>query len=199
MDLSPRQAQFADAALALLAREGMPAVTFRTVASEAGMSLGAVQKAFPAKDAMLAAMFQRMRETAAAPALGEPGRPTLRGWLVDLLASILPFDEPRRAAQLQASAFAERAAFDRAIGGAIAASDRELIGSLAGLVRRGIAEGEVPPTVDADAAARSWLALAQGLAAQLLYDPRDQDAVRRDAEYAIGRLLGQDDVGGGVR
>ena len=61
MDLSPRQAEFADAALRLVARDGLSAVTFRSLAAEAGMSLGAVQKAFPSKEQLLRAMFGRLR------------------------------------------------------------------------------------------------------------------------------------------
>ena len=68
-------------------------------------------------------MFARLRETASGSALAEPGRPTRRGWLVDLMVSVLPLDEPRRAAELQGAAFAERAAFDPVIGAAVAASD----------------------------------------------------------------------------
>jgi len=80
MMLTPRQAGFADAALRLLAREGMASVTFRTVAAEAGMSLGAVQKAFPSKDVMLRVMFARLRETSAGPAQqGSAGPPSRTG------------------------------------------------------------------------------------------------------------------------
>lgn len=91
----------------LLAREGMTAVSFRTVSAGPDMSPGAVQKAYPSKDVMLRVMFARLRETASRQSLVEPGRPTLRGWLVDLMVSVLPLDGPRRAAELQGAAFAE--------------------------------------------------------------------------------------------
>ena len=54
------------------------------------------------KDVMLRAMFSRLRDSAAAPALAlaEPGRPTLRGWLMELMVATLPLDEARRAADL---------------------------------------------------------------------------------------------------
>ncbi len=189
MDLTPRQTGLADVALALLARDGLAGVTFRTVAAEAGLSVGAVQKAFPSKNVMLAAMFARLRATAASAALGEPGRPTLHGWLTELLLSVLPLDAFRRDSQLQANAFSELAAYDPAIGAAIAASDHELTSQLALLVRRSIGEGEVPSTVDPDAVARLWLALAQGLASQLLYAPRPEGAVRADVALAVAKLL----------
>jgi len=44
--LSARQGELADAALRILGRDGIAAVSFRAVAAESGWSLGAVQKAF---------------------------------------------------------------------------------------------------------------------------------------------------------
>ena len=187
--MTPRQTEFADAGLRLLARDGMASVSFRTVAAEAGMSLGAVQKAFPSKDVMLRAMFARLRETASGTALVEPGRPTLRGWLVDLMVSVLPLDGDRRGAELQGAAFAERAAFDPAIAAAVTASDRELRGGIARLVGRAKAEGEVDDSVDPDAAAWAVLAFMQGMASQLLYDPAPEDAVRRQCERVVEAVL----------
>ena len=72
MELTPRQAEFSDAALRLLAREGWPPVSFGTVAAEAGMSLGAVQKAFASKNDLLSAMFSRLRRTGYGPIGVEP-------------------------------------------------------------------------------------------------------------------------------
>lgn len=189
MDVTPRQAEFADAALRVLAREGMTSVSFRTVAAEAGMSLGAVQKAFPTKDLMLRVMFARLRATASTQSLVEPGRPTLRAWLVDLMVSVLPLDEPRRAAELQGGAFVERAAFDPGTAAAVAASDHELRRAIARLVRRAHAEGEVPKSVDPDAAAWAVLAFMQGMASQLLYDPASEDAVRRQCQWVVDAVL----------
>lgn len=192
MELTARQIEFADAALRLLARSGMASVSFRTVAAEAGMSLGAVQKAFPSKDELLAAMLQRMRDRLTQPLLGEPGRPELRAWLVDLMVSVLPLDEARRTAELQASGFAERAAHDEAIARVIAEGDREIVGRIALLIGRGIAEGEVSPGLDPDMCARGWLAIAQGLSAELLYDPRPEDEIRALVRFLVDRLLGTD-------
>ena len=133
-------------------------------------------------------MFARLRETASGSALAEPGRPTLRGWLVDLMVSVLPLDEPRRAAELQGAAFAERAAFDPVIGAAVAASDHELRNAIARLVRRAHAEGEVPASVDPDAAAWALLTFMQGMASQLVYDPAPEDVDRRQCEWVIDAL-----------
>jgi len=189
VELTPRQAEFADVALRLLTREGIGSVTFRTVAAEAGMSVGAVQKAFPSKDLMLRVMLARLRETSAGLVRLEPGGPTVEAWLVERMLSQLPLDEPRRAAELQRVAFAERAAFDPDIAAAVAASDHELRDALAELLRQAQAGSQLSASVDVDAAAWAARAFIQGMASQLLYDPAPEDSVRRQCEWVVEILL----------
>jgi AcrR family transcriptional regulator len=189
MELTPRRAAFADAALRVLARDGMASVSFRTVAIEAGMSLGAVQKAFPTKDIMLRVMFARLRETSPGPARSVPGGPTVEGWLVERMMSLLPLDEARRNAELQRVSFAERAAFDPVIAAAVAASDHELWDALAEMMRQAQASGHLPASVDPEAAAWAARAFIQGMANQLLYDPAPEDAVRRQCQWVVKTLL----------
>ena len=189
VDLTPRQTELADAALRLLAREGMPAVTFRAVAAESGWSLGAVQKAYASKSALLAAMFARLREAAQPRVTTEPGRPTLHEWLVGLFLSIMPLDERRRDLQLQGSAFTQRAAYDPAVAAAMSLSDNEIRGLLGGLVRRAQGEGEVSRELDPDDVAWQFLALAEGVSAQLIYEPQPTAVVRARVATAVDRLL----------
>lgn len=189
MELTARQAEVADAALRIIAGDGLPAATFRTVAAEAGWSLGAVQKAFPTKDQMLAAAFARLRERAAPLPPGEPGRPSLHGWLVALLVGILPLDDSRRAAQRQSDAFAQWALAEPSVAAAIAESDAQVRGLLASLVARARSEGEVAAHVDPETTAWAVLALAQGLAAQLLYMPEPEEQVREHLVAALQALL----------
>lgn len=189
MDLTARQADLADAALRIIAREGLQAVSFRAVAAEGGCSLGAVQKAFPSKDLMLTAAFARVRERAAPLPPGEPGRPNLHDWLVALLVAILPLDERRAAAQRQGDAFAQRALTDPEVAAAIASSDDEVRGLLASLVARARSEGEVPAHVEPHDVAWAVLALVQGLAAQLLYQPRPEAEIRPRLAAVVEMLL----------
>lgn len=189
MDLTPRQSELADAALRLLGREGMAAVTFRSVAAESGWSLGAVQKAFASKDDLLAAMLTRLRATAAPGPESPPGQPDVATWLTELFISILPIDDARRALTLQGSAFGERAAYDPGMARVIAASDAEVRGLVAALIGSGQANGELSAAIDAEAAAWAFLALAQGAATQLLYDPVPLEELRRRAEVAVRALL----------
>lgn len=189
MTLSPRQADYADAALAVLSRDGLAGVSFRTVAAESGRSLGAIQKAFPSKADLLTAMFARLRDTAVPLPAGEPGRPTLVGWLVDLFLSMQPLDDERRAAYTRSSAFTDHALREPAVAEAITAGDAEIRERLVSLVRRAQAEGEVSTTVDADSAMWAFVALAQGTASQLLLDPALAAGLRDRVRHAVTALL----------
>lgn len=194
MPLTERQVEFADAALRVLERDGMAAVSFRSVAAEAGWSLGAMQKAFASKDALLAAMFARFREAEVALPAQPPGQPTLADWLTELFLLTQPLDESRRSSYLRANAFGELAVTDPHIGAAIAASDAEIAGLLAGLVRRAQSTGEVPAAVDPDATAWAFLALAQGSASRLLYAPDTEARVAAIARTTIATLLHESPV-----
>jgi AcrR family transcriptional regulator len=187
--LTARQSELADAALRILGRDGIAAVSFRAVATESGWSLGAVQKAFASKADLDAAVLQRLRESSVTMPPGEPGRPTLRGWLVELALAVLPLDAARREATLRGAAFAERAAFDEAIGRTIAGGDAGIRGLVARLVSRARAEGEVPAELDPDRVAWAFLALITGAATQLLYDPVPEDDVRTLVDDAVRGLL----------
>lgn len=189
VELTGRQTELADVVLAIIARDGLPAASFRAVAVESGWSLGAVQKAFPSKDKMLSAAFSRLRARSLPLPAGEPGRPRLDGWLVGLLLTILPLDQERIAAQRQGDAFAQHALTDPSIAAAIAASDDHIRGLLASLITRAQSEGEVPATVDPAVTAWAVLAIAQGLAAQLLYRPEPESDVRRRLKHTVGALL----------
>jgi AcrR family transcriptional regulator len=187
--LSARQGELADAALRILGRDGIAAVSFRAVAAESGWSLGAVQKAFASKAALDAAVLQRLRETSVTLPPGEPGRPTLRTWLVELAVAVLPVDQARREATLRGAAFADRAAFDEAIGRTVAEGDAVIRALVARLVSRARAEGEVPADLDPDHVAWAFLALITGAATQLLYDRASEAEVRARVDDAVRGLL----------
>ena len=189
MPSEERIAEFAEAALRMVARDGLSAVSFRAVASESGWSLGAVQKAFASKHDLLAATLAHAQSRATTQAGGEPGRPTLHRWLVRLVLATLPLDPERRSAVLVGVAFADRAPFDPSIAATLAAGDSDLRSRLAQLFARAQHEGELAASVDRDRLARSILALASGLAAQLLYDPVTDDEAAALLDQAIAGLL----------
>ena len=172
-----RTDELAAAALRLVTVGGLPAVTFRSVAAESGWSLGAVQKTFPTKDALVRATLAYAQSSIAVRLSVDPGRPTLRAWLVELVMATLPLDAARRSACLVGVAVSDRAPFDPELAGSLAAWDAELRGNLARLAGRARHEGELHPLVDGEDLARAVLAFAAGLAGQLLYDPVDEATV----------------------
>lgn len=172
-----RTDDLAAAALRIVTAHGLPAVTFRAVAAESGWSLGAVQKTFRTKDELIRATLAHAQESVSTQLSIDPGRPTLRAWLVELVMATLPLDDARRSACLVSVAVSDRAPFDPALARSLADWDAELRGRLALLAGRARHEGELDPAVQGDALARSVLAFAAGLAGQLLYDPVDEAGV----------------------
>jgi AcrR family transcriptional regulator len=189
MPNSSRQAEFADAALRIVARDGLGALSFRAVASESGWSLGAVQKAFATKDALLLATLERTQAQVSAVASAEPAKPTLERWLVELVIATLPLDPQRRAAVVVGVAFADRAPFDRAIADRLTESDAAIRALLVRLFAWRRAEGDLTARLSDLALARVILAFAAGLAGQLLYDPQPTPEVEELVTAAIGALL----------
>lgn len=181
MKLTTAQRDYAEAGLRVLANADWGSVSFRSVAKEAGKSLGAIQKAFPRKELMLQAMFHALRDQAAAPMIGEPGQPDLSTWLTNLSLQILPLDEERLKKERLGASFVQLADANPAYAQALRESDAEVIEAIAALINR--------ESVDGRRKARVWFALISGYAEQLRYDPRPEAEVRAEIEYAIEKLL----------
>lgn len=97
MDHEARRSRLSEVVCDLVAERGLEAVSVRTVASAAGVSIGAVQHYFPTKDAMLLAAHEHAnaevsaRAEAAAADAASP-REALRA----ILLSLLPGDDASR-------------------------------------------------------------------------------------------------------
>ena len=183
-----RTDELAAAALRLVTVGGLSAVTFRSVAAESGWSLGAVQKTFPTKEALVRATLAYAQSSISVRLSVDPGRPTLRPWLVELVMATLPLDDARRSACLISVAVSDRAPFDPELAASLAAWDADLRGKLQLLAGRARFEGELHPDVDGDVLARAVLAFAAGLAGQLLYAPRDEADVRPLVQATLAAL-----------
>lgn len=172
-----RTDELSAAALRIVTALGLPAVTFRAVAAESGWSLGAVQKTFPNKDALIRATLDYARAMVTTQLSVDPGRPTLRSWLGDMVMATLPLDDARRSACLVDVAVAARAPFEPEVAQSIADWETDLRGKIFRLAARARHEGELRSDVDGELLARAVLAFAAGLAGQLLYDPVDEATV----------------------
>lgn len=183
-----RTDELAAGALRIVTRDGLAAVTFRAVAAESGWSLGAVQKTFRTKRELISATLVYAQTRVSDVVSVDPGRPTLREWLVNLVVATLPLDDDRRSACLIGVAFSDRAPFDGEIAEALRAWDQEVRHRLGMLAGRAHAEGELDRRIDGDRLARAVLAFAAGLASQLLYDPMDEESARILVTSTIGAL-----------
>jgi AcrR family transcriptional regulator len=156
------------AALQVLDRQGNAGTTMRAVAAEAGLSLAGLMHYFPSRDLLLTEVLVSLDREAEAVYLERgqqfgPGellaermelnqREPVRARLYVMLIAAATADPNHPAAQW----FRERFELFRTV--------------VAQHVRDQQARGEVPKHVDADHAARSLLAAADGIQNQWLYD-----------------------------
>ncbi|WP_343900164.1 TetR/AcrR family transcriptional regulator [Arthrobacter rhombi] len=181
--------EFADAALRIVGRDGMVALSFRAVAAEAGWSLGAVQKAFATKQELLLAALERAQVAVVSEVTSRPARPDLRTWLGDLIMETLPFDDARRAAVVVGIAFSDRAPFDAEIAAILQGQSAGVREQLVRLLEWRRADGELRAALDDAAIARALLAFAGGLAAELIYTPADPGSIDKLVRDTVDALL----------
>ncbi len=157
MNRDAARRQIAAALLAVLAEQGIDAVSVRTVATAAGRSPGAVQKYFATKDEMLAAALELYCERSGAriDAVTRDEDPVET--VTALVAATLPLDEPRRVETLVLHEFALRAAHEEQLAERLRALDQQLLGELTAYLET------TPETASA------IFALSDGLAMRLLY------------------------------
>jgi len=169
-----------NAAIAVVAEDGVAAATFEAVGRRAGYSRGLATQRFGSKQALIEAVIDHLhgQQEAALAAAGIDERPGLEAVLsfVDLYLRALDADDQSRAYfMLLSSAVADatplRAAF---------AAEHARVGArLEHLIRRGQAEGNVRADLAPAAAALMVGSLLLGLSMQRLVDPdTDLDPIR---------------------
>jgi AcrR family transcriptional regulator len=176
----------ADAVLRITARDGLHQVSIRTVAAEAGRSVGMVQRRFGSKDHLLRAAMRRVIEQvggrirAQVAALGPEPEPRA---LVECLTRELVTVGPER----HGEAMAWLAFLARAV----------VVPELAAELRDQYVPGERwiatvlrdRPGLDPDLAAVELLALVDGLTAHVLLGRIDEATALRALHAQLDRLL----------
>jgi AcrR family transcriptional regulator len=171
VDRAERKRTIAESLLRLVAREGIEKVSVRTVAAEAGMSAGAVQKYFATKEDMLAVAFELTGEFLIRRWADIQSEGTFIEVLREHILAALPLDEQRRAELVVVLAFTARAATQpewarqlrRDYGDAYDRTIRFIrLGQSTGAVRDDLAAGRLADLV---------LALTDGFSARLLHTP----------------------------
>ncbi|MCP2333815.1 MULTISPECIES: TetR/AcrR family transcriptional regulator [Actinoalloteichus] len=193
VDREERRHHVADALLRIIEREGLEAVSVRTVSAEAGCSVGAVQRYFRSKDEMLRFALETAISRAASRMaeirLG-PGLMSFPDALRAAVVEYLPLDDGRLAESRIWAAFSARAVVDPAFRAVITALDRPARDQLARVFAYAESVGELPAGHDHEALACLVIALMDGLMWSLLLRPAPEErAVHLAAVDAAVRAL----------
>lgn len=178
-----------EAAVAVVAEEGVSAATFEAIGRRAGYSRGLATQRFGSKQGLIEAVIACLHERQE-DALAEQGIDEMSGFeallaYVDLfLRGLETRDDSRAYFMLLASAVADLAA----IRSAFAEEHIRIKHRLEGFVRRGQAEGDIRPEVDPAAAALMVGGLLMGLNMQVMVDPSTDVAPLREMSLATLRL-----------
>ncbi|WP_051046040.1 TetR/AcrR family transcriptional regulator [Nocardiopsis alkaliphila] len=161
-----RRRLIAEALHRIAARDGLEGVSVRSVAAEATVSAGAVQREFGTKDKLLRFALQVSVEEVVGQ-FGRirvgPGRMAFTDALHQVLVDLLPTDERRLARARIWTAFYARAAVDAAFSDTIAELNVRTRSSLIALLDYARRQGELAPEVDVEKVSELLLVLIDGL------------------------------------
>ena len=160
------------AAIMVVAQEGVGAVTFDSVGRQAGFSRGLASQHFGSKQGLIEAVIEHLqaREAARLAEIDVDAMPGLEAVLayVDMaLADMAGKGEGQAYVKLLSSAVAEGADMRATF----AANHAKVQDHLAGMLRKGQVDGTVRPEIDCDATALMIGCLLFGFSMQLLVDP----------------------------
>jgi TetR/AcrR family transcriptional regulator, transcriptional repressor of bet genes len=165
-------ADLTEALVRVVAGHGLDAVSIRSVAREAGVSLGTVQYHFATKDQLLLAAYRRVIDDVTARARKIAARAAgPAAYIRALLHELLPLDDRREAELRVAVAFTARSVHSPSLTELYTDGYRALTGAIAGALQLAIELGEAAPGVDPRRDATHVVALADGLAWHLLCAP----------------------------
>jgi AcrR family transcriptional regulator len=194
VDHDERRTQIIDGLIRVAARAGLHAVTMRSVAAEAGVSLRLVQYYFESKAGLLHAAIEHLerrshaRWTARLARLPSP--PTARAFIAAFLDEALPTDEPSRTFHRVFTSYAVLAmtAPDLAEQPFVEGPNR-LERQLADVLRSAQAGGELASDRDPAAEAVRLVTISHGLGTSVLMGQRTAEAARTVLRYHLDRLF----------
>jgi AcrR family transcriptional regulator len=166
-----RRQQILDAALRCFSRDGFHATTTADIVRESGLSQGALYLYFATKDDIVVALADdRHQGEVFLNALAQSEQDPVQGMmlLVELYGRVLA--DPRRTdmRRVGIQGWAEALRNPR-IHQSVVEGFTTVRAAIVELIRRGQATGQIRPEVDPDAAARTMIAVFQGLVLQLTW------------------------------
>nr|WP_246259647.1 TetR/AcrR family transcriptional regulator [Streptomyces typhae] len=164
----------------MIARSGMEAVSLRDVAADAGVSMGAVQRCFRTKDEMLLFALEHISARVGARAhtrLAQSPEPRSAATLLARTLSAIALADPEDRTDAQVwLAFVAHAAVSEPLAAVLCQTYTDLHDLLVWLIGYGKDTGEFRADADPELAARTLLALADGLTAHVLVGHRTPES-----------------------
>ncbi|WP_186526236.1 TetR/AcrR family transcriptional regulator [Leekyejoonella antrihumi] len=192
-DVSPA-IRLAEAVCAVIADHGLERASIREVASEAGVSIGAVQHHFRTKDDMLVFVFEHIVRATTDRVRQVPLGQSIAQNLSLVLRELLPLDATRQREARVYVAFAARAATSPRLAAVQAETLAQITGQLAEVIERAGSQGKPVSTflLSARDEAALLLAVADGLMFDAITCPDNLDPGRLTTllDAYLTRLLG---------
>jgi AcrR family transcriptional regulator len=186
VDYERRREQVVEAVYRLADRSGLEGVTLRDVAQEAGVSMGAVQRCFRTKDEMLRFALNQVSERFTARVREAAAEPSPAA-LARVAADLALLQAARRPEAQVWLAFVARAAVTPVLAEVLRDGYPAAHALLARLIR---AVAGPDAAVHADLAARTLLALADGLTVQVLLGQLTRPEAHRILDAHVRTLQG---------
>ena len=193
-DHTARRTQIAEALVRVATRDGLHAVTMRSVAAEAGVSLRLVQYYFVSKEQLLVGALRHLEhcshERWAQRLAGIPQPLPARAVIEAFVSEALPTDESSRVFHQLSMSYAVLAMTSPQIAERpfISGVDR-LESELIGVLERAVAANEIAPNRDARSEAVRLVALVNGLGTGILIGQYTDDHAARVLAYHLDQLF----------
>lgn len=186
-----RVAHIRDAAMRVFVRCGVDAATMQEIASEAGLSAGAIYRYFQGKEELTRSVFDYCRDQSRGLLEESPAGATSPLDALFAIGRVVwdEFTEPgaRDAYALRLAASIAGDAHDGQLSAEIREVQADLLGRLTGLIRQVQAEGEIRHDIDPGALALTILSCVQGL--QILFVQFEADLDAEPAYEALKQML----------
>lgn len=193
VDHEERRRSIAEALLRLAGTGGLEGVSLRSVAAEAGISMGAVQHYFGTKDEMLHFALEYSgvaREKRIVDKLSEAGtQPTPRQILRAIAVEVLPASDRSRSEWLVGIAFFARAVHDPRLAAIAAGGGAQVAEYVASLLAGARDAGDLAEGIDPSMEAMVFWSLVDSSASSTVLGERSVDDAIDAVDYYLGRVF----------
>ncbi|WP_406633338.1 TetR/AcrR family transcriptional regulator [Amycolatopsis sp. WGS_07] len=188
VDHDSRRRHLAEAVCSLVSARGLEGVTLREVATEAGMSMGAVQRCFRTKAEMLLFAQEHVNREVAARAQARIGDGAAAVMLEQALTALLAVDDPGLVSARVWIAFTAQAVVDPTLAAAQEQHYAGLTEMLTVLLGAAQDSGEVRTGLDLQQEVDAVLTLADGLTLQVLLGRHTPESAVAELRRQTGHL-----------